>query len=217
MKRILFFLTIVAIFAGCKEKGPAFNESDLIGTWVHVKTVSSDGHTTEDLPSTWVLAADHTETEYFGETNMSGGWKLEGDRIFDPDHPENYVTLTSLDNKHLTISIKQGDNTLTTSFIKMEKILIGEWTVEWIADAQYVTIKEDGTSDWVQAASGFTAGTHKWSINVDEKTGRPVIAYSSSLWYDNETVQSVRDNEIKVTNKGGGPGLYTRGKKVISE
>lgn len=99
----------------------------------------------------------------------------------------------------------------------MEKILIGEWTVEWIADAQYVTIKEDGTSDWVQAASGFTAGTHKWSINVDEKTGRPVIAYSSSLWYDNETVQSVRDNEIKVTNKGGGPGLYTRGKKVISE
>ena len=205
MKRILFFLSIAVLLTGCNKDKINFTEADLIGTWAQVNYVAPSGVVTENLPTTIVLTTNHLVSIYSPGAARTVDWKLQGRKFTIEDMD---FTITRLDGTHLTITRSQGDS---ESWIKIEPLVIGEWTAIWMKDSQYVNIKADGTSDWVQVSSGLNAGTYNWNIDVNLLESRPCIVFSGG-WNDTETIYAASDNQFKVTNKAGGPGLYVRGK-----
>lgn len=207
MKRILFFLSIAVLLTGCNKDKINFTEADLLGTWMQVKYVHHSGVVIENQALTMVLKNEnHVIWIYQNGAATFEHWELQGRQFnvtaFDP------VTITQLDGTHLTITSSQGD---TETWIKIEPLVIGEWTAIWRKDAQYVNIKADCTSDWVQVSSGLNAGTYNWNIDVNLLESRPCIVFSGG-WDDTETIYAASDNQFNVTNKVGGPGLYVRGK-----
>lgn len=214
MKKILFILTLAAVVAGCKKDGINITEADILGTWIHQLTVNPDGTTAEDEPLVMEVTADHEMTMYAGGNYETYSWKINGNQIATEDiHGDGDVfTVSKADGKHLVYSWKTELGTYKGTWINIEKVLPGEWTVQWLAAAQYVNIKEDGTSVWTDVATGKPAGTYSWEIHIDIAKSRALIQYKGNLWNDMEPIYSASDEVLWVTNKDGGPGKYTRGK-----
>lgn len=216
MKRILFFLSIAVLMTACGGKDKInFTESDLIGTWAHVKSVNAYGDVSENLQVTIVLTANHELVEYFSSTYDTGTWELNG-REFSSG--EDKATITQLDGTHLVMTRQAKEGTYTDTYFKMESLMVGTWTISWtLGTSQYASFNANGTSSWQNAISGQDMGTPNWTVGVDEHWCRPAIIYSGSGWDEKDTIMRIEENGnlLRAIDINGTSGNYVRGHLTI--
>lgn len=213
MKRILFFLSLAVLLTACGGKDKInFKESDLIGTWTHVKNVNAFGAENVNLADTKVLKANHECVTYYSMTSDNGTWELNGREL---NIGGAKSTISKLDGTHLTITFQEDKGTYTDTYIKIEPLLTGTWTVSWtLGDIMYVTFNPDGTAVWKYAKTGNNIGTYEWNVGVDDYYSRPAINYSGP-GVGQDTIMAASDDEFRVIDNNGKSGVYARGKLAV--
>lgn len=216
MKRILFFLSLAVLFAGCGKDKINFKESDLVGTWAHLKSVNAYGDVSENLQVTEVLKANHECTTYYSMTSDAGTWELNGREI---NIGGAKSTIVSLDGRYLTTKVVEKEGTYTDTYVKVESLMVGTWTVTWTlgGNAQYATFNAGGTSSWQNAKNGESMGTPNWTVGVNEYWSRPTVVYSGSNWDEYDTILAVEQDgdQLRVIDFNGISGIYARGHLTI--
>ena len=213
MKRILFFLSIAVLMTACGGKDKInFTEADLIGTWTHVKSVNGAGAESENLAESLVFSNDHNMLSYFSSTVFSYTWEMEGRELA---YDGITYTIKKLDERHLTVTYAFNGDTFTDTYIKIEPLLTGTWTVSWtLGDIMYVTFNPDGTAVWTYAKTDHSLGTFNWNVIVDAYYSRPAINYSG-LSVSQDTILAATDDEFRVIDNNGKSGVYARGKLAV--
>ena len=121
MKRILLFLSIAVLMTACGGKDKInFKESDLVGTWTHVKSVNGAGAESENLAESLVFSNDHNMLSYFSSTVFSYTWEMEGRELA---YDGITYTIKKLDDRHLTVTYAFNGDTFTDTYIKIEPLL----------------------------------------------------------------------------------------------
>ena len=215
MKRILFFLSVAVLLAGCGKDKVSFKESDLVGTWAHLKSVNAYGDVSENLQVTEVLKANHECVTYYSMNHDTGTWELNGSELNIGGAKSTIVSLTS---KYLTTKVVEKEGTYTDTYVKMESLMVGTWTISWtLGTAQYASFNANGTSSWQNAINGSDMGTPNWTIGVNEVWSRPTITYSGSNWDEYDTILAVEQDgdQLRVMDFNGTSGIYARGHLTI--
>lgn len=212
MKSKALFLSLL-LLAACGKEYNSVNERDLFGTWAHVKSVTAgNGEAVENLGETLVFSDDHVLRSYFSTTVFAYHWELEGREL---SYGETLYTIKKLDSRHLTYTYDFNGDTFTDSWIKIEPLLPGTWTVSWtLGGVQYATFNADGTSTWAAADTGTTLGSFNWEVVVDLFTSRPAINYTG-INVAKDIIMAAKDDELRVVDNNGTSGIYARGRLAV--
>lgn len=212
MKRILILLSVAAALVACKkDKTPALTDADLIGTWFCTESIDPDNHKENNPGEVLIFWTDHTAGLYFDGMSHSWNWFIQDGKLIFMEGPycDPETTIAFRDGKHMKLDWIWGEEGLyQESFIRMESILPGTWTVSWPGRSYTVTITADGNSSWV--LNGTVVGSYSWAM--DHNDNYPLIKFNGGGWSANLKVVDASDNRIetKDVDQAGAPVIFVR-------